>query len=247
MIDLNRDGYDDLVLDNMHKGPRVMFNDGTGRFSESLHGKVAGLPAVPPGQFNNLIAAGDFDNDGMPDLLLAKASGGYTHYSTYLNPLDGPQGLGRIEGGYDESAIYRFFNTETGTHFYSGAKPEVENVLTHLSWFEFEGAAFSKSHASLEAVDVVRFLNTKTGTHFYTTSTEEAQQIRDTLPFFEEEGVAYQAHSQAVPGTMPLYRFFNTETGTHFYTASEAEMESVKVELAGSMNFEGVAYYVRVV
>src|SRR5690606_15427767 len=32
VVDLNRDGHDDMVLDNAHGGPRVLFNDGHGRF-----------------------------------------------------------------------------------------------------------------------------------------------------------------------------------------------------------------------
>lgn len=244
VVDLNHDGYDDMVLDNAHVGPRILLNDGTGRFSESLHGMSPGLPAIGANQNNNLVAVGDFNNDGMPDLIVSKQVDGKMHYSTYLNQLDGPQGLGRIAGGYDADAIYRFFNTETGTHFYSGAKSEVENVLTHLKHFQFEGAAFSKSAAGPGTVDVLRFFNTETGTHFYTASEEEAQQIRSTLPHFSEEGVAYQAHSEAAAGTTALHRFFNTETGTHFYTTSETEMQWVKVQLAGMMSYEGVAYYV---
>ena len=41
---------------------------------------------------------------------------------------------------------------------------------------------------------------------------------------------------------MALHRFFNAETGTHVYTAGEAEMEAVRIELAGVMQYEGVAY-----
>lgn len=244
VIDLNRDGYDDMVLDSAHAGPRVLLNDGNGHFSESLHGMDSGLPAIPANQYNNLVGVGDFDNDGMPDLIVSKEVNGKVHYSTYLNQLDGPQGLGRIEGGYNDSAIYRFYNTDTGTHFYSGAKSEVENVLTHLKWFQFEGAAFAKAQPGAETVDVIRFYNTDTGTHFYTANAVEAEHIRSTLPGFQEEGVAYQAHAEAVAGSTALYRFFNTQTGTHFYTANEGEMQSVRVELAGLMSYEGIGYYV---
>lgn len=246
VVDLNRDGYDDLVLDGAHDGPRVLFNDGTGRFNESLHGMTAGLPAIPANQYNNLVAVGDFNNDGMPDLMVSRQVGNEMHYSTYLNQLSGPSGLGRIEGGFKDGSIYRFFNSATGTHFYSGLKPEVENVLTHAPTFQFEGAAFFEFKRGPGTVDVMRFFNTDTGTHFYTADSAEAAHIRATLPGFREEGVAYQAHAEAVTGSTALYRFFNTHTGTHFYTADEAEMQSVRVGLAGVMNYEGTAFYVGV-
>lgn len=244
VVDLNRDGYEDLVLDAAHEGPRVLFNDGTGHFSETLHGYTAGLPPIPPNQYDNLIAVGDFDNDGMPDLIVSKQVDGIFTYSTYLNQFEGPRGLARIEGGYNENVIYRFYNTETSTHFYSGAKSEVEIVLTHMRSFQFEGAAFSKVSPGAETVDIFRFYNTETGTHFYTASAAEAEYVNATLPAFVAEGVAYQAYAEAVEGATALYRFYNPGTGAHFYTASEAEMQSVRVELAGVMEYEGIGFYV---
>jgi hypothetical protein len=244
VVDLNRDGYDDMVLDNSQAGPRVLFNDGTGHFSESLHGMTAGLPTTGLGGFGNLAAVGDADNDGMPDLIVSREIDGVMHYSAYLNEVDGPSGLGKIDGGYDFNAIYRFYNVETGTHFYSGNRSEVENVLTHLDAFLFEGAGFSKVEPGADTVNVMRFYNTETGTHFYTADPAEAEHVRANLPAYLEEGVAYAAHSEAVEGSTALYRFFNTQTGTHFYTANADEMESVKTSLAGVMDYEGVAYYI---
>lgn len=244
VIDLNRDGYDDMVLDISHKGPRVLFNDGNGGFNETLNGMSAGLPGVPDNQYNNLVAVGDVNNDGMPDLIVSKEINYQMHYNTYLNQLSGPSGLGLIEGGFKDGSIYRFFNTDTGAHFYSGSKQEVENVLNTLPNLHFEGAAFSKIASHVEGIDVFRFYNTDTGVHFYTADAAEAEHVQSTMSSFIYEGVAYKAHQEPVEDSVALHRFFNTQTGTHFYTANELEMQNVQIELAGIMNYEGVAFYV---
>lgn len=151
----------------------------------------------------------------------------------------------QIDAARDVDAVFRFYNTDTGSHFYTGSAVEADVVARTLSNFSYEGVSFDKnSAASGHSLDVFRFYNTATGTHFYTGSVAEKNAVLSNLPSFNYEGVAYQAHSQQDAGTTALYRFYNTQTGTHFYTASAAEMQSVKVNLAGVYNYEGVAYYV---
>ena len=152
--------------------------------------------------------------------------------------------IAQIAAKQNASAVFRFFNSSTGTHFYTGSAAEADHVVRTYDQFNFEGVAFDKnSPASGSALDVFRFYNTATGTHFYTGSVAEKNAVLANLPSFNYEGVAYQAHSTHSEGTTELYRFFNTSTGTHFYTANAAEMEQVKATLVG-MNYEGVAYYV---
>lgn len=145
---------------------------------------------------------------------------------------------------YNNIGVYRFYNADTGSHFYTGDLAEAENVLTTLQSFQYEGMSFTENTSAANAVDVYRFYNTETGTHFFTSSETEVQHIQANLHNYNYEGVAYQAYGESGVGTTALYRFFNTETGTHFYTANQTEMEAVKVELAGTYNYEGVAYYV---
>ncbi|RTZ43175.1 VCBS repeat-containing protein [Candidimonas sp. SYP-B2681] len=240
IIDLNRDGYPDILMDDQNMGSTILLNDGKGRFAKVLE--------LPEGRDPNMyvysvVAAGDFNGDTMPDLVLS-IYGGYGGFDVYLNQLSGPSGLGKLNGKYDDSAMYRFYNKVTGTHFYSGSKQEVESVLLSMPDFSFDGPAFKKSTVADDLVDVFRFYNTQTGTHLYTANRAEADNIRATLPVYDDEGVAYRAHAEQSEGTAALYRFFNTESGTHFYTANAAEMESVKIQLAGTMSFEGIAYYV---
>lgn len=152
--------------------------------------------------------------------------------------------LPSIIDGFNPAAIYRFYNDKTGAHFYTASVHEAENVLQGMPSFTFEGVAFNRDIGNADTIDIFRFYNTSTNTHFYTASAEEAESVRNTLPQYRFEGVAYEAHGEQQAGTTALYRFFNTETGTHFYTANQGEMENVRVELAGTMTYEGVAYYV---
>ncbi|MBO9422753.1 hypothetical protein J7481_24825 [Labrenzia sp. R4_2] len=143
-----------------------------------------------------------------------------------------------------QSELYRFFNTETGAHFFTASTEERDNVVDNLSQFQFEGNAFgSNATADNGGTAVYRFFNTQTGTHFYTASEEERQNVLTNLPQFNDEGIAYYAYSASNGSNIELFRFFNTETGTHFYTTSAAERDNI-INTLGQYNFEGVAYYV---
>ena len=140
--------------------------------------------------------------------------------------------------------IYRFFNVEIGTHFFTQSTVERDSVINNLDAFNFEGPTFRAADPTNAAADTVfRFFNTQTGTHFFTQSTVERDNILDTLPQFSFEGEAYKGYTEQVDGSIPLYRFFNTQTGTHFYTAAEAEKDSI-IENLPTFNFEGTAYWV---
>lgn len=144
-----------------------------------------------------------------------------------------------------ENAIFRFYNTLTGTHFYTASADERDQVISTLSTMSYEGVAFSSAAASAnlsDLVNVFRLYNTATGTHFYTSSEAERANAVNNLPGFLYEGIAYQAYSENTGTNTALYRFYNSATGTHFYTASEAERDSIQT--VGLMTFEGIAYYV---
>jgi len=141
--------------------------------------------------------------------------------------------------------IYRFFNTTTGTHFYTSSFEEKNFVSNTLPQFNYEGIAFSGAGITSAAnvSPVYRFFNSATGTHFYTISKTEKDNILSNLPNFNFEGEAYSAHTINSAGTKALHRFYNTKTGTHFYTASDAEKANVQNTLP-HYTYEGIAYYV---
>lgn len=135
--------------------------------------------------------------------------------------------------------VYRFFNTQTGTHFYTADPIERDMITALMPSLSFEGSAFKAPGG----VEVYRFFNTETGTHLYTMDTLERDMIRETMPMFRFEGVSFAAAAAEAPGLWPLHRFFNAETGAHFYTACAEEREKVEQTLP-SFSHEGVAFWV---
>ena len=88
--------------------------------------------------------------------------------------------------------VYRFFNTETGTHLYTTSEVERESVEDNLPSFSLDTEFFFAFAEEQEGtVPVYRFFNTETGAHFYTPSETERQSVEDTLPNYESEGIAY--------------------------------------------------------
>ncbi|MBU4297805.1 MAG: matrixin family metalloprotease [Desulfobulbaceae bacterium] len=177
--------------------------------------------------------------------------GSGTHTLAWKYYKDVNQSIGSDAGWVDQIVwpspieIYRFYNTVTGTHFYTASYDEMNFVTNTLPQFNYEGAAFcgaSDSSAS-DVSPVYRFYNTVTGTHFYTISEAEKNYVLANFPGFSFEGEAYKAHTTSSPGTKALHRFYNTQTGTHFYTTSDTEKQNVQNTLP-QYNYEGIAYYV---
>ena len=177
----------------------------------------------------------DFGRDGLDNLVSIERfsfTDGEFQLSELLDTQDVAQG------------VYRFFNVEMGTHFFTQSTVERDSVINNLDAFNFEGPTFKAADPASPAADsVFRFFNTQTGTHFFTQSTIERDSILENLPQFSFEGEAYKGYTEQVAGSTPLYRFFNTQTGTHFYTAAEAEKDSI-IENLPNFNFEGTAYWV---
>jgi lysyl endopeptidase len=140
--------------------------------------------------------------------------------------------------------VYRFYNTQKGTHFFTQSAIEKDNVIATLPQFNFEGISFNAYTAPAAGMSAVyRFFNTQTGAHFYTISTVERDSIINTLPQFSYEGVRWYAQTAAGNGTIPLYRFFHKGNGTHFYTINPIERDNIISGLP-IYAYEGVAYYV---
>ncbi len=179
-----------------------------------------------------------FENEGTDQL---------THVELYQFS-DGLFDLaGLIAPTVTENGVYRFYNTDTGTHFYSASADERDTVINTLDTFLYEGPAFKAAPApSGETATVWRFLNTDTNVHFFTISESERNSVIDNLPNYHFEGVAYEAYTQPVEDSVGLFRFYNTDSGTHFYTASEAEKAAVEASLP-QFHFEGIAFYVDIV
>lgn len=140
-------------------------------------------------------------------------------------------------------AVYRFYNRDTGTHFYTVSVTERDGVLRGFPQFAYEGAAFAAPKGVAGTVPVFRFYNTRTGTHFYTTSESERDGIVAFYPQLAYEGAAFQAF--ATPGgdgRTAVFRFYNRTTGAHFYTVSPGERDTI-VATYPAFTYEGIAFY----
>ena len=143
------------------------------------------------------------------------------------------------------SEVYRFFNTQSGTHFYSKDEFEANSILFNLPHYRLDGPAFKAADPiNGPTEDVFRFFNTQSGTHLFTQDTNERDVIIATMDHFNFEGIAYQGHPDAIDGSVPLYRFFNTQTGGHFYTVNEGEKDNLIATASDVYNFENIAYHV---
>ena len=137
--------------------------------------------------------------------------------------------------------VYRFFNNNTGVHFYTADLTE-KNAVEELNNFVFEGPSYSSVDSLTgESVPVYRFLNQDTGVHLYTISENERDAVNN-LNNFSLEGEAFFAYAIEVGGSIPIYRFYNPNTGAHFYTPSATERDSVINNLSDFQS-EGIAYY----
>ena len=142
-------------------------------------------------------------------------------------------------------AVFRFFNTATGTHFYTASVEERDRIIATLPVLHYEGPAFYASSAANTALSpVYRFYNRTAGVHFYTISEDEKNSIIANLPQYTYEGPAYYASKVAGENMLkPLFRFYILSKGVHFFTASSAEADSIKANLP-DYKYEGIAYHV---
>lgn len=143
-----------------------------------------------------------------------------------------------------KSGIFRFYNTNLNTHFFTSSEAERDNVINKYASFVYEGRAFyaySKINNTLSPV--YRFYHKVLGSHFYTISKGEKEHVEKAYPDYIYEGIGWYAAPVAVSGSTPLYRFYNTKTGTHFYTVTAEEKDNIIMKYP-SYIYEGIAYYV---
>jgi hypothetical protein len=146
-----------------------------------------------------------------------------------------PQGTAGTTSGLN--AVYRFFDTNTGDHFYTTSAAEKQQILQTLPSYHYEGVAWATPDKGPGTEDVFRFYDTATRDHFFTDSAAERDQILKTLPSYHYEGVAFQAYadpSAAGSGADTLERFYNTTTHVHHYAASAQEGYAINHGSAGA-------------
>ncbi len=153
-------------------------------------------------------------------------------------------------GSVGVAPVYRFFDKNFGTHFFTADAGEKATVLaTRPDLVEETNDFGDVSSADPNAEPVFRFFDSVHGTHFFTASTSE----RDTLigtrsDLVYEPNSTFYEHPTQQSGDIPVYRFFDTQYGTHFYTGDAGEAASTAALLvAGTSQHqytaEGVGFY----
>jgi lysyl endopeptidase len=139
--------------------------------------------------------------------------------------------------------IYRLYNRQAQSHFYTADPAERDNAVQRSSDYSYDGIAFYAYGVAGTASDTVfRFYDSHTGAHFYTINPAERDNIRNTIPWFVFEGPSWYASILPKSQTSAMYRFFNTQNGTHFYTINATERDTI-LQRYPQYSFEGVGYY----
>ena len=138
--------------------------------------------------------------------------------------------------------VYRLYNSQTGTHFWT------ENIAERNKYkqngYNEEGVAFHQVSLIKNVAPppagkklVYRFYGRPGNTHFWTVNILERDNlIRQGNRY---EGIAFLAPEAS--NSSPVYRLYNTVTKRHFYTLSTAERD--RFSQVGTWRAEGVAFY----
>ena len=229
-------------------------------------------PEVFPGlTYGDVISSiGDLDTNYVNRgqiALLPDASGGYstvnglfsaadagksehivTTYVSRIEALTGASGDGEVPASITPTTtgvqVFRFFDTTTGTHFYTDSTSERNSVIATRPDLTYEGFglnALQNTASDPSAAAVFRFFDDSNGSHLYTTASSEVASLM-TNPGFTYEGVAFYEDTTKQADNSPVYRFFDTTDGSHFYTASANEKAQVLATRSDLVS-EGIAFY----
>lgn len=127
-----------------------------------------------------------YTNDGVErnSIISSLPEYSYEGIAFYTYPtISGPAGL---------SPIYRFFNTNNGSHFYTINASERDGVIANLPHYSYEGIAwYAQTNGTAGTVPLYRFFHSVIGTHLYTIDLAERDSIIRNLPLYKYEGIAY--------------------------------------------------------
>lgn len=109
--------------------------------------------------------------------------------------------------------------------------------------FQYEGIAFDRNVTPDDnSTAVFRFYNEQNQSHFYSADLNEVNTVLQ-MDFMVYEGIAFNAYKEATDDTTAVHRFYNTNTNGHLYTADAGEIAHLSITLAGSFQYEGIAFY----
>ena len=90
------------------------------------------------------------------------------------------------------AAVFRFFDTRSGSHFYTTSAAERDGLQTGVAGLKYEGVAFYENTVATAAdTAVYRFFDKVDGTHFYTPNQNEYASVLATRGDLVSEGIAF--------------------------------------------------------
>jgi len=133
------------------------------------------------------------------------------------------------------SPVHRFFNAQTGVHFYTISEAERVKTVATLPQFAYEGVAYYASQvAGAGLVPFYRFFVPGKGYHFYTASESEKASIQaNQSDTYHYEGIGYYVLEAGSTG--PLSPALNVE-----FVDAQGVRQSVPV-ISGQTTVSGVA------
>ena len=140
--------------------------------------------------------------------------------------------------------VFRFFDTTTGTHFYTASAAERDQTVSTRLDLTYEGVGLNADtpQSDPSAAPVFRFFDTSSGSHFYTASATERDGLANGRSGLTYEGVAFYENPTVQANDTAVYRFFDKADGAHFYTPDQNEFASVLATRSDLVN-EGIAFY----
>jgi hypothetical protein len=141
--------------------------------------------------------------------------------------------------------IHRFFDTVTGTHFWTASLDENNFIIAEIPTYTHEFQNFAAYDGPMDGLlPVWRLFDETTGEHWFTTSDSERDGLLDNVDSdWEFERAAFYVYPQAQDDTIPAFGFLNTENGVPFFTASQAESDYVLDNLP-IFTFQGEVFHV---
>jgi hypothetical protein len=149
---------------------------------------IPSTPPTPVYRFYNKRSGSHFYTASVVerDTLIAKLSAAYS--------LDGVAFTVNTLNPDNNTPLYRFYNRENGSHFYTASESEKANIIAAMSDdYVYDGPAYNVSTTKVAgAATVYRFYNKSNGSHFYTASeSEKANVVANLSATYSLDGVAY--------------------------------------------------------
>jgi hypothetical protein len=168
--------YADRYIDAMHVYPYVCHDPNNTWAS-------GGTYCVPYYKFLNPSLGGSYFYTTSQTELRQAVRSSYTY--------EGIAGFVQSNGGVDLTHTWRFYNKNTGTHFYTSSWDEADYVMrNNANIYRYEGLDYAAYpvQAAL-TIPVYRFYSTQSGRHVFTES--ETQKAGLVNGGFRYEGIAY--------------------------------------------------------